>query len=125
MFGEAHRQQVPKELRIPQIPGNYASWVAVPGAAAGEVLGEPISFPARTIQIDNYTSCFLYVYGPERYIPPATMGWQFLLGRGITTIRVVAAAPPTFVQPAFTAGGVFYVFAFEAGLAQIGVGAAV
>lgn len=123
--GEPHRMQVPKELRIPQIPGNYASWVAVPGAAAGELLAEPISFPARTIQIDNYTSCFIYLAGAERYIPPGTMGWQFLLGRGTTTIRCYGAAPPNFVQPAFTAGGVFYVFAFEAGLAQIGVGAAV
>jgi hypothetical protein len=53
------------------------------------------------------------------------MGWQFILGRGVTTIRVTGAAPPNFVQPAFTAGGVFYVFAYEAGMAQIGVGTAV
>ena len=125
VFGEARRQQVPKELRIPQIPGNFSSYINVPGGAAGELLAEPISFVARTIQIDNYTSCFLYVYGAERFIPPATMGWQFLLGRGVTTIRVTGAAPPTFTQPAFTAGGTFYVFCFEAPLAQIGVGAAV
>lgn len=123
--GEFHRMQVPKELRIPQIPGNFSSWINVPGGASGELLAEPISFAARTIQIDNYTSCFLYVYGAERFIPPATMGWQFLLGRGVTTIRVMGAAPPTFVQPAFTAGGTFYVFCFEAGIAQIGVGLAV
>jgi hypothetical protein len=126
--GEAHRLQVPKELRIPQIPGNFSSWVAVSGAVTSGgtvVLEEPISFPARTLQIDNYTSIFLYLDGAERYIPPATMGWQFLLGRGITTVRVRAIAPPNFVQPAFTAGGVFYVFAFEAALAQIGTGIAV
>src|ERR1700681_3779701 len=55
--GEPRRMQVPKELRIPQIPGNFSSWVAVPGGATGELLAEPVSFPARTIQIDNYTSC--------------------------------------------------------------------
>lgn len=123
--GEPHRMQVPKELRIPQIPGNFSSYIAVPGGATGELLAEPISFPARTIQIDNYTTCFIYVSGVERFIPPATMGWQFLLGRGVTTIRCTGAAPPNFVQPAFTAGGVFYVFCYEAPLAQIGVGTAV
>lgn len=122
--GEPRREAVPKEYRIPAIPGNFSSYIAVLGGATGELLAEPISFPARTIQIDNYTSCFIYVYGAERYIPPATIGWQFVLGRGVTTIRCTGAAPPNFAQPAFTAGGVFYVFCFEAALSPNSVGGA-
>jgi hypothetical protein len=120
--GEPRRTQVPKELRIPAIPGNFSSWVAVPGGSTGELLAEPVSFPARTLQIDNYTSSFIYVYGAERYIPPLTLGWQFVLGRGVTTIRCTGAAPPNVVQPAFVAGGVFYVFAFEAALSPNAIG---
>jgi hypothetical protein len=123
--GEPHRLAVPKELRIPQIPGNFANFVAVPGGAAGDLLQEPISFPARTIQIDNYTSCFIYVNGVERFIPPLTMGWQFVLGRGITTIYCRGLAPGLITQPAFTAGGVFYVFAYEAALVSTTSGSAV
>lgn len=123
--GEAHRIQIPKELRIPQIPGNYASFVAVAGGATGQLLEEPTSFPVRTIQIDNYTSCFIYVQACDRYIPPLTMGWQFVLGRGVSQVRVVGASPPGIAQPAFTAGGVFYVFCFEAALTPGTPGAAV
>jgi hypothetical protein len=123
--GAPHFMGVPKELRIPQIPGNYASFVAVAGGATGELINEPLGFPCRTLQIDNYTSCFIYLAGADRYIPPATMAWQFVLGRGVTTIRCTGAAPPNFVQPAFTAGGVFYVFCFEAALSTIAIGGAV
>jgi hypothetical protein len=123
--GEPHRLQVPKELRIPAIPGNFASFVAVPGAAAGDLLQEPIGFPCRTLQIDNYTSCFIYVNGVERFIPPLTMGWQFVVGRGFTTIYCRGLAPGLVAQPAFTAGGVFYVFCFEAAIANVTSGTAV
>jgi hypothetical protein len=111
--GEYHRQELPKQMELPARPMNSAQYLQIPGGATGELLMDGVAFPIRTIQVDNYTSCWLLVSSAERYIPPLTMGWQFPCARASSQIRVVGLSPPGIAQPAFTPLGVFSVFVFE------------
>jgi hypothetical protein len=113
--GEPHRQELPKSMELPARPFNSAQYLSVSGVADadGQLLNDGLAFPIRTIMIDNFTTIWLYVSGAERFIPPLTMGWQFVVARASTQLRVTAVAPGGITQPSLTAGGVFSVFAFE------------
>lgn len=113
VFGEPQRLMLPKDMEIPPRPTNYAEFLNILGAASGELLNSYLGFPAGTLQIDNYTSVWVFLDGAKRFIPPLTMAWQFPIFKRVTQVRVIAAAPPGIAQPAFTAGGVVYVFAIE------------
>jgi hypothetical protein len=111
--GEPHRQELPKSMELPARPYNFAEYLSYAGAVSGELLNDSVAFPIRTIMVDNFTSVWLFVNGANRFIPPLTMGWQFVVNRASTLLRVTANAPGGITQPAFTAGGVFSVWAFE------------
>lgn len=116
-FGEPKRLMLPKDMEIPPRPSEYKEFLNIAGAFSGELINEYIGFPAGTIQLDNYTTCWVLLDAAKKFIPPLTMGWQIPIWKKVTSLRLVASPPGGQTQPSFSAGGVVYAFAIEARLA--------
>lgn len=111
VFGEARRQQVPKQYRIPELPTNVEqkNAVVVPASAGSsatpvDILDEEVAFPIGTLYIDNMSTVWLLEGASGQYIPPNTVGWCLPQYRKSSKIHIQAAAPPGHAQPALTAG---------------------
>lgn len=84
-----------------------------PTANSGELLDEEQGMPIRGLLIDNYTSCWVYVSGIDRFFPPMTVGIAAPVWVASTKLRVLMSAPGGTSQPALTAGGVVLLTAVE------------
>jgi hypothetical protein len=112
--GEPRRLQVPKELRIPELPTNSRQYVGIALLAnTGDILQDDVAFPIGTIYIDNWSSCWVFVDVVGRWIIPDSIGWVIPTYRSSSQIYVRATAPPGYTQPALTAGGSLNVIVTE------------
>lgn len=112
--GEFHRLQVPKELRIPELPTNSRQYIAVPLLAnTGDIIQDDVAFPIGTIYADNFSTCWIFVDIVGRWIMPNSIGWVIPCYRSSTQIYVRAIQPTGYTQPALTAGGCITVIVTE------------
>lgn len=114
VFGEFRRVELGKDLEVPKRPFNTSEHIAVPVTAnTGDIIDLDVSFPVRTLMIDNYSHVWIYVDGCQRWLPPLTCGWCIPIWRAQSKIHISANAPGGHAQIAVTAGDVINVIAVE------------
>ena len=123
VFGEFRRNELPKDLEIPARPMNTASFIARAALATGDIIDEEVSFPVRTLMVDNYSAVWIYVDGVQRWLTPHSAGWCLPMLRAQSKVHISGSAPGGHTQPSVTAGDVINVWAYEA-LLQYSAGTA-
>lgn len=66
--------------------------------ASGQIRQETLDFTARTIFIDNWSACYLYVPAAQRWAAPQATQQIFCI-EGTNRIELVWSTPSGIVQP--------------------------
>jgi hypothetical protein len=53
-----------------------------------------LNFIAKSVQVDNYSNQWQFLPSVRRWVPPASVGWIFVIVPGAITAQIVAASPP-------------------------------
>lgn len=77
--------------RYPEFPQlQYARYFTMtPGS-----LDSALSFQAKSVRVDNYSSHWIYIQSAGMYIPPLVYGNLFLLDPAVATAQWIQGVPP-------------------------------
>jgi hypothetical protein len=89
---------LPKDATM--TPGQFERYTLTFSTNSGRVNTGNAAFPIHTIQVDNYTSIYVFLPIVQRWIPPYTFGVQMPVIAGTGIIEAIAEPPPGTTQPA-------------------------
>ena len=85
---------------ITHTPPQFERYLLTFATNSGRQSTSNCAFPIKGIQLDNYTSVWVFLPAIQRWIPPYTIFASFPVISSPNVIEAIVEAPPSVTQPA-------------------------